>query len=66
MVPVQVSSCQHSHYGRVEIDWELHDGLKTAFEFYVGFEANAHFTLMKALLTDAFNTPKGHPKVNPS
>ena len=40
-------------------------GSRPLLNFDVGFEANAHFTLMKALLTDAFNTPKGHPKSKP-
>ena len=40
-------------------------GSRPILNFDTGFEANAHFVLMKALLTDAFGTPRGHPKSKP-
>ena len=40
-------------------------GSRPILNFDSGFETNAHFMLMKALLVDAFGTPRGHPKSKP-
>lgn len=40
-------------------------GSRPLLNFDVKFDSSAHFKLMKALLTDAFSTPLGHPKSKP-
>ena len=40
-------------------------GSRPILNFDSDFEEKPHFKLMKALLTDAFGTPKGHPKSKP-
>lgn len=40
-------------------------GSRPLLNFDTGFERSPHLQLMKALLSDAFGTPKGHPKSKP-
>ena len=40
-------------------------GSRPLLNFDSAFDKTAHFQLMKALLTDAFGTPMGHPKSKP-
>jgi ribosome biogenesis protein BRX1 len=40
-------------------------GSRPLLNFDTGFERAPHLQLLKALLSDAFGTPKGHPKSKP-
>lgn len=40
-------------------------GSRPLLNFDLKFESSAHWQLMKGLLTDAFGTPRGHPKSKP-
>jgi ribosome biogenesis protein BRX1 len=40
-------------------------GSRPILNFDIQFESKPHWQLLKALLTDIFNTPKGHPKSKP-